>query len=73
VPAHTAIRLTVRAVGSDSQTHRVVIETTPGHVLTISHGRAAGVLLIGSANGSYPIDVDGVKRGRLIVGVAPGP
>jgi hypothetical protein len=65
--------LTVRAAAGDSGRHHIIVETTPRHVLTIAHGSSAGVLLVGSAKGTYPIEVDGRTRGRLIVGVAPGP
>jgi len=36
------------------------------------HGRAA-MRLAGLKAGRYPIEVDGVRRGALIIGAEPGP
>lgn len=35
--------------------------------------RPVRILLTGIPDGSYPVEVDHVTRGRLIVGAAPGP
>jgi hypothetical protein len=70
-PKHTEVVLTVAA--GDGRSHRLVIQTPRRYAASVTPGRAAKLILKGVPNGSYPVEVDGSKRGELIVGAAPGP
>ncbi|MGI9183387.1 MAG: hypothetical protein ACR2GZ_00260 [Solirubrobacteraceae bacterium] len=70
-PGHTEIQLTVRS--RDGQAHRFVLDIPGPRVLKTAPGVAVGLRLVGLPNGTYPIEVDGVPRGKLIVGATPGP
>ena len=70
-PKHTDIALTVRS--GDGHEHELVLETPHRYRATVRPGAPAKLLLKQLPDGSYAIDVDHVARGRLIVGVAPGP
>jgi hypothetical protein len=51
----------------------VLLHTPVAHALAVpAHGRAT-VLLRGLGLGRYALDVDGVARGALVIGGAPGP
>jgi hypothetical protein len=70
-PAHIPVQLTV--VSGDGRPHRVLLHTPVAHALAVpGHGRAA-VFLRGLKLGRYALDVDGVARGALVIGGAPGP
>jgi hypothetical protein len=70
-PAQIPVELTL--ISSDGHKHRVVVRTPAVHVLKVpAHGRAS-VLLGGLRAGRYVLRVDGVARGALQVGGAPGP
>jgi hypothetical protein len=70
-PAQVPVELTV--ISGDGHTHRVVLRAPAVHVLTVpAHGRAS-VLLRDLKSGRYVLRLDGVARGALQVGVAPGP
>ncbi len=51
----------------------MALGTPQGQQLTVAPGHPGHVLITGLHNGTYVIEVDGHPRGRLIVGVAPGP
>jgi hypothetical protein len=57
-------------VSGDGRAHRAVLN---GHELAVPADGRASVLLTGLKNGRYALDIDGVARGALIVGGAPGP
>jgi hypothetical protein len=70
-PAGVPIELTM--ISGDGHRHRVVVRTRAAHVLVVpAHGRSS-VLLGGLKSGRYVLRVDGVARGALEVGGAPGP
>jgi hypothetical protein len=70
-PAHIDIEVSIRC--TDRHVHRVVLATPHRHTFKVSRSSAADVLLIGLHNGTYAINVDGKRRGKLIVGAIPGP
>ncbi len=70
-PPQIPVQLTV--VSADGRSHRVLLRTPVAHALAVpAHGRAT-VLLTGLKLGRYALDVDGVARGALVIGGAPGP
>lgn len=70
-PAQIPVQLT--AVSGDGRSHRVLLRTPVAQALAVpAHGRAT-VLLTGLKLGRYALDVDGVARGALVIGGAPGP
>jgi hypothetical protein len=70
-PKHTKLVLTVAA--GDGRSHQLVIRTPRRYTASVAPGHAAKLILQGVPNGSYSVEVDGSKRGELIVGAAPGP
>jgi hypothetical protein len=70
-PAHIDIEVSIRC--TDRHVHRVVLATPHRHTFKVSRFSAADILLIGLHNGTYAINVDGKRRGKLIVGAIPGP
>jgi hypothetical protein len=70
-PAGVTVDLTV--VSRSSRAHRVVIEASPRRALTVPAAGRASVTIEGLKNGRYPVDLDGVARGALTMGAAPGP
>lgn len=70
-PGGVPIQLTV--VSHDRRPHEVTLRASPPRRLAVAADRATTLLIVGLRNGSYAIEVDGVKRAKLIVGVAPGP
>ncbi|MBV9004805.1 MAG: hypothetical protein JOZ98_12815 [Solirubrobacterales bacterium] len=70
-PAFVAVQVSVAS--GDGRAHRVVITTPLRHALAVpAHGRAS-LLLAGQKAGNYPLEVDGARRGMLIIGGEPGP
>lgn len=70
-PGQVAVQLTF--VSSDSSPHQVVLGAPhPVRLGVPAHGRATAEVT-GLGNGRYPITVDGVKRGSLVIGSQPGP
>jgi hypothetical protein len=70
-PQRTAIELTIRS--RDGRTHLFVLDTPHPYRATVQPGALTRRRLTGIPKGTYSIDVDHVRRGALIVGVAPGP
>ncbi len=70
-PRHTDIALTVKS--GDGRAHNFVLRAPHQYVVTVRAGAPAKLLLKGIPSGTYPIEVDHVGRGKLIVGAAPGP
>jgi hypothetical protein len=70
-PAYVRIRLTI--VSRDGARHRVVLRTPTSHLLTVPPHGNASITIAGLRAGRYPLEVDGIARGALIVGVQPGP
>ncbi|HEY3725719.1 MAG TPA: hypothetical protein VGL51_01005 [Solirubrobacteraceae bacterium] len=70
-PKHTEVVLTV--VAGDGKPHRLVIQTPHRYSASVAPGHSAKLTLKGVPNGSYSVDVDGSKRGELIIGASPGP
>lgn len=71
-PGSVPVLLTV--ISGDGRSHQVVVKLTPGsRTLRVPAGGRASARFTRLAKGSYPVAVDGVVRGHLMVGVAPGP
>lgn len=70
-PKQVTVALTV--VSGDGRRHRFVLRTPRRHQISVSPGHSAELTLKGLASGTYNVQVDGALRGRLIIGVAPGP
>jgi hypothetical protein len=70
-PAAVAIALTV--VSSDGRAHRVRLRSLNGPVLVVPAAGRASALFSALKAGTYPIYVDGARRGALVIGVTPGP
>jgi hypothetical protein len=70
-PASVTIALTV--VSTDGRAHRVRLRSPGSPVLTVPAGGRASALISAPKAGSYPMYVDGVRRGALVIGVSPGP
>ncbi len=70
-PRHTEVALTV--VSFDRGPHSFVLLTPHPYRATVPPAAPAHVLLRGIPDGTYAVEVDHVRRGSLIVGVAPGP
>jgi hypothetical protein len=67
-PTGVAVHLTL--ISGDHAAHRAAVA---GHTLSVAAGGRASVLLSGLRKGNYPLTVDGVRRGTLVIGVQPGP
>jgi hypothetical protein len=67
-PTGVAVQLTI--VARDGKAHSVVVAHRR---LSVRAGGSASALLRGLAKGTYPLVVDGVRRGALVVGAQPGP
>jgi hypothetical protein len=70
-PKHTEVVLTVAA--GDGRHHTLVVQAPRRYAVSVGPGHAGRLILKGVPNGSYSVDVDGAKRGQLIIGAAPGP
>ncbi len=70
-PARTAIALTITS--RDDRTHLFVLQVPHPYRATVRPAGPTRHLLSGIPKGTYSIDIDHVKRGSLIIGVAPGP
>jgi hypothetical protein len=70
-PAFVRILLTV--VSRDGAPHRVVLRTPTLQLLSVPASGRASVTIAGLRAGRYALEVDGIARGALIVGVQPGP
>jgi hypothetical protein len=70
-PAFLAVRVTVSS--ADGKAHHVVVHTSVPQTLSVSAGGRASVLISGQRAGQYAIDVDGSRRGALLIGGEPGP
>jgi hypothetical protein len=71
IPAFIAVAVSVRSTASGAhvihvRTPRPVTITVPGH-------GSASVMIPGLRAGTYPITVDGARRGTLSIGGEPGP
>jgi hypothetical protein len=73
VAAPTAVTIALTVVSSDVRGHRVAVRSPRAAMLVVPAGGRASALLAGLKAGSYGVYVDGVRRGALVVGVAPGP
>jgi hypothetical protein len=70
-PASVTVVLTV--VSGDGRAHRAVLETPTPHTLTVPASGRASVSVPGLRAGRYRVEIDGVVRGALVMGVKPGP
>jgi hypothetical protein len=68
VPPHFAVELIV--VSGDGRPHRAVLH---GESLPVPVQGQASTLLRSLPAGSYPLRVDGARRGTLVIGGSPGP
>jgi hypothetical protein len=71
IPSSFTVQLSVAS--SDGKAHRVLVRTPAPHTLSVPAAGRASALLAGLSNGTYEVDVDGVRRGALVIGSAPGP
>jgi hypothetical protein len=67
-PAGVTVELTV--LSHDSKADQVVVA---GHRLSVPAGGSASALLSRLQKRTYTVAVDGLPRGSLVIGVAPGP
>jgi hypothetical protein len=74
VSAPKSVPILLTIVSHDTATHHVAIDVKPQpRTLTVrASGRASAKLGVLPAGG-YAINIDGKPRGRLVVGVQPGP
>jgi hypothetical protein len=70
-PKQVTVALTV--VSGDGKPHRFVLHTPHRDQVTVPAGGSAKLTLKQLPPGSYSVQVDRALRGRLIIGVAPGP
>jgi hypothetical protein len=70
-PPHIPVELTV--VSHDARPHQVVLRSPVAHALRVPPHDSDAVLIIGLKPGRYALEVDGVARGALVIGGAPGP
>ncbi len=70
-PRHTDVGLIVGS--ADAKTVHTFVLLTPHRVRFRISAGPKRILLHGLPNGTYPILLDGVRRGRLVVGATPGP
>ncbi len=73
VAAPAAVTIALTVVSSDGRAHRVALRSPNAPMLVVPAAGRASSLLAGLRAGSYGIYVDGVRRGALVIGVAPGP
>ena len=71
VPPFLAIAISVR--NADSRPHAIVVRADRAYSLVAAPGRRAARMLPGQRAGSYPVLVDGARRGTLTAGGEPGP
>jgi hypothetical protein len=71
VPSGVSIALAV--ADHDGRAHTVVLAAPTRHVLHVPAGRSIGGLISGLPDGAYRLLVDGVARGRIVVGAQGGP
>jgi len=70
-PADFPVQVTV--ISGDGRAHKVVLHAPTVYVLAVP-ARGRGTVLIADLKaGHYALDVDGVARGALVIGGAPGP
>jgi hypothetical protein len=70
-PAFVAVQVSIAS--GDGRAHHVVIATPVSRILNVPARGRALVLLAGQKAGNYALDVDGARRGMLIIGGEPGP
>ena len=70
-PRHTDIALTVAS--GDRRGHAFALLTPHAYRTMVLPSGPAHVLLKGLPDGTYAVEVDRVRRGRMIIGAAPGP
>lgn len=71
IPAHLAIQFTV--LSRDGHAHKVLLNTSPAHSLTVPANGHASVRIPGPKAGHYVVELDGTARALLITGAQPGP
>lgn len=70
-PAFLAVSVSVR--NTDAATRVVVVRVDRDYRMTVTAGRTATRLVPGQRAGTYPVLVDGRRRGALVFGGEPGP
>ncbi|MDQ6842062.1 MAG: hypothetical protein M3025_06540, partial [Actinomycetota bacterium] len=73
ISAPSSVDILLTVVSGDGRGHRVTLNSPSGRALAVPAGGRASKLIRTLKRGSYAIDVDGVARGQLVVGVNPGP
>jgi hypothetical protein len=68
VPPQFPVQLTV--ISADGREHHAVLH---GESLVVPARGKASTLIRGLRAGSYPLELDGARRGVLVIGGAPGP
>jgi hypothetical protein len=71
VPPFLAVELSV--VANDGKPHRLLLRTTPPHMLRVAAGARAVVRLRGLRAGRYAVLLDGRRAGALVAGGEVGP
>jgi hypothetical protein len=66
VPAHIPIELVV--IAADGRAHRALLHIPNPRPLAVPKSRPAEQLIPALPRGSYPLDIDGRRRGTLRVG-----
>jgi hypothetical protein len=67
------VTIALTIASADARAHRVVMRTPSATALLVGPGARASARIGALKPGSYGIYVDGVRRGALVIGVAPGP
>lgn len=73
ISAPTSVDIVLTVISEDGRGHRVRLRSPGEAILSVPAGGRASALIGALKRGSYAIDVDGVPRGQLVIGVSPGP
>ncbi len=73
VSAPASVKIDLTVISSDGFAHRVRLRRANVPALIVPAGGRASALLGGLTSGSYAVYVDRIRRGALVIGVAPGP
>ena len=73
VSAVASVPVELTVISGDGRAHKVILTSPTPHSLSVPAGRRASVLVTGLASGRYPISIDGIVKGALVIGFTPGP
>jgi hypothetical protein len=60
-------------ISGDGRPHQVRIDASTPVTLSVPAGGRASMLLRRLRAGRYRLEIDGIARGALVIGVQPGP